>query len=74
MPLVPSLDAKTTYSPTTAVANIVDKTQRVEGNSENFLPWTSEPGDVYFGDTNINTQAKDANDWGKEDLGHLFNL
>lgn len=69
MSLVPSLDAKTTYSPTAAVANTVDKTQRVEGNSENFLPWISEPGDVYFCDTNINTQAKDANDWGKEDLG-----
>lgn len=69
MSLVPLVDAKTSYSPTAAVQNTVDKTQRVEGNSESFLPWTSEPRDVYFCDTNLNTQANDANDWGKEDLG-----
>lgn len=69
MSLVPLVDAKTIYSPTAAAQNAVDKTQRVGGNSESFLPWTSEPGDVYFCDTNLNTQANDANDWGKEDLG-----
>lgn len=69
MSLVPLLDAKTTYSPTAAVENTVVKTQRVEGKSENFRPLTSERRDVYFCDANFNKQAKDANDWGKEDLG-----
>lgn len=69
MSLVPLLDAKTTYSPTAAVENTVVKTQRVEGKSENFRPLTSERRDAYFCDANFNKQAKDANDWGKEDLG-----
>eukprot|EP01018_Ginkgo_biloba_P009366 Gb_37964 [translate_table: standard] len=65
----PLSDFNTKYVSKTESEKFVDKTLRVQGNSESVLPRTSTSRDIFSCVTCPDTIAKDARDWGKEDLG-----